>query len=439
MGSKLAICVPTYNRPDVIQELMAKGLSIFQEYEIDIYIYDSSEGTETEKIVEENKNIYSNLSYIRVDSSVHSNMKVYNIYRHYQHVALYKYIWICADYIRWSEAVIKAVCENLDKEYDMLIVNHHDVENIGTREYDDKNELFVDCAWHMTLYGATIIKIETVLKDVDWEYMITRYTIPERINFSHVALYFEQLLRMGSFKAFYMSVEADQLIGTTLRQRSGWHDRTFFVWCTCWPSAINALPDDYQNKNAVIKKGNVNSDILILRNIISLREANIYSLKVYRQYKGMWKNLVDVNRIILFLIALMPRRFFSSYNSFLLFIKRTKHHRKYAKYCRKVKKVIKKCHRFRDVYIYGCGQKGIYFADWFDKMGLNYKGFLVSKLQDEDNTCKEHTVQEYSVDILNERNVAILLALSKTNTEEVLLNNPELRGSRQVFTTDIKV
>lgn len=31
---RLAICVPTYNRPDVIQELISKSLSMHQEYGI---------------------------------------------------------------------------------------------------------------------------------------------------------------------------------------------------------------------------------------------------------------------------------------------------------------------------------------------------------------------------------------------------------------------
>lgn len=46
---------------------------------------------------------------------------------------------------------------------------------------------------------------------------------------------------------------------------------------------------------------------------------------------------------------------------------------------------------------------------------------------------KEHVVQEYSADFLNDKNVGILLVLGKTNMEEVLLNNPELRNSKQVF------
>lgn len=420
---ELVICVPTYNRPDVIQELMVKSLSMYQEYGIDVYIYDSSESGETEKIVEKNRSVYPNLSYIRVDFSVHSNIKVYNIFRHFQHIASYKYIWICSDFniIRWSKTVITAVCEELNKGYDMIVVNYRDVENLGTRVYDDKNDFFTDCAWHMTSYGATIIKMKTVLENVDWEYMIARYTIPERINFSHVSLYFEQLSRMTSFKALHMSVEFNQLVPLALKQISGWRDQTFFVWCYCWPNAVNALPDCYQNKKAVIKKHNVNSKVLSLDNIVELRGKNIYSFEVYKEYKKGWKNLTNINRIVLFFIAMIP------YDCLVYFTKRAKNHRK-------KERIIKKIHaKFCDIYIYGCGKIGSNFADYFDDMGVNYKGFLVSDMQGEKKVVKEHTTQEYSPDLLNDRHVAILLALGKKNTEEVLLSNPELRKSKQVF------
>lgn len=419
---KLAICIPTYNRPDILQDVIMKSFALYQKYGIDVYIFDSSEDAETEKVVEKYKDIYSNLSYIRIDPSVHSNMKVYIIYQHFQQNALYEYIWICSDTIRWSERVVKDVCQNLDKEYDLIIVNPRDVENLGTRIYNDKNDFFLDCAWHMTHYGASVVKLGTLLKNVDWEYMIARYAIPERINHSHVALYFEQLSMLDSFKALHVSVKRKDCLFSVLKDKSGWYPHTFFVWCKCWSSMIEALPDCYHNKDKVMKKHGTNSRILGLDSLVELRDANIYSLKVYKQYKLEIEKTSDVNPVLLFLIALMPRHFFTFLS-------------KKAKYKRKIKKELSKfCAGFKSIYIYGCGRKGVHFAEYLEKMGVSYQGFLVSALpEDEKRIFREHSVQKYSAAFLEDKNAAILLALNKENTAEVLISYPELANSKQVF------
>lgn len=419
---KIAICIPTYSRPDILQELIEKSFTMYQKYEIDVYIFDSSKDTETERVVEKYKGIYSNLSYIRVDPSVHSNMKVYKIYQHFQRNALYEYIWICSDSIRWSERVIKNVCQNLDKEYDLIVVNPRDVENVGTRVYSDKNEFFLDCAWHMTQYGVSIVKLETLFKNADWEYLTAKYIIPERINHSHVALYFEQLLMLDSFKVLHVSVKPNDFSSSSLKGKSDWHPHIFFVWCKCWSSMIEALPDCYHNKEEVMKKHGVNSGIMGMDNLVILRDENIYSLKVYKQYRLEIEKTTDVHPVLLFMIALMPRHFCTVLS-------------KKVKYERKMKKELNRfCRGFKDIYIYGHGRKGVNFAEYLKEIGVIYKGFLVSVLsEDEKRIFREYSVQKYSESFLEDKSTAILLALNKENTAEVLINHPELVNSKQVF------
>lgn len=419
---KLAICIPTYNRSDILQELIAKSFAMYQKYGIDVYIFDSSEGAETERLVERYKGIYSNLSYIRIDPSVHSNMKVYKIYQHFQQNVLYEYIWICSDSIRWSERVVKDVSQNLDKEYDLIVVNPRDVENVGTRIYSDKNEIFLDCAWHMTQYGVSIVKLGTFLKNTDWEYLTAKYIIPERINHSHVALYFEQLSMLDSFKVLHVSVKPNDFSSSSLKDKSDWHPYIFFVWCKCWSSMIEALPDCYHNKDKVMKKHGVNSGILGLDSLVKLRDENIYSLKVYKKYKLEIEKTIDVSPVLLFMIALMPGHIFDFLSEKI-------------KYERKMKKELTKfCRRFKNIYIYGCGKKGVRFAKYLEEAGVIYKGFLVSVLMEgEKRIFREHTIQEYSAAFLEDNNTAILLALNKENTAEVLISHQELTNSKQVF------
>lgn len=43
----IAYCIPTYNHPDTIRDVLEKSAALYKEYGIDIYIYDSSEERDT--------------------------------------------------------------------------------------------------------------------------------------------------------------------------------------------------------------------------------------------------------------------------------------------------------------------------------------------------------------------------------------------------------
>ena len=73
---KLAICIPTYNRKQSVEDILSKINSIFREEELDVYIYDSSE-----KSVDYSKKEWKiNVYYKKLNSSVHSNEKIFIIY-----------------------------------------------------------------------------------------------------------------------------------------------------------------------------------------------------------------------------------------------------------------------------------------------------------------------------------------------------------------------
>ena len=51
MMKKIAICIPTFNRPNVVFDTCTKILDIIDNDLADIYIYDSSTDDETEKLL----------------------------------------------------------------------------------------------------------------------------------------------------------------------------------------------------------------------------------------------------------------------------------------------------------------------------------------------------------------------------------------------------
>ena len=43
----IAYCIPTYNHPQVMEDVLGKCLPLYQKYKIDVYVYDSSTDNKT--------------------------------------------------------------------------------------------------------------------------------------------------------------------------------------------------------------------------------------------------------------------------------------------------------------------------------------------------------------------------------------------------------
>ena len=87
---KLAICIPTYNRKEVVEDILDKINNAFEKNETDIYIYDSSEDNIDYKYSMEESSV--RVYHKKLDSNVHSNEKVYIIYQTKEIIEEYEYI-----------------------------------------------------------------------------------------------------------------------------------------------------------------------------------------------------------------------------------------------------------------------------------------------------------------------------------------------------------
>lgn len=423
---KLAVCIPTYNRPEVIEEFIQTCARQYLQHQFDIFIYDSSEDIQTEEVVKEYKKQFSNLYYTKVAPEIHSNMKVYNIFREFGHSLKYDYLWVCSDSIRWSQEVLNSVDTYTKKKYDIIIPNYRDTEKIGDKEYCDKNSLFLDCAWHMTLYGATILNVSTMLSDVNWESLTEKYAVPECINHSHVAFYFEKINCMNKWKAIHLSFPTSVLTASGLKEYSGWRSETFYVWCHCWPAMINKLPDCYQNKEKVIMKSGIYSETLLYSNLRNLRKDGIFNLKIYLRYKKEWRYVTSVSELSLVLLAVVPSTIvkYSVKGSLRVQIKKVILKKKIKKFCRK----------FDRIYIYGAGIKARRYTKYLNEMGIPFEGYLVSGPPNNIAGFDHHKVQTFCMDILYGCSAGILLALNEKNTVEVLKSVLKFVDKKKIFT-----
>lgn len=401
--NNIAICIPTYGRSDVIEELLIRCGKYIKESGYDIYIFDSSKDNNTEKVCKKYKDRYVS-GYKRIDSSVHSNAKVYMIYQDSELLDKYDYIWICSDSIRWSQKVLKSI-KNY-KDSDFIIVNHRDKEEIGCREYSDINKVFQDAAWIMTLYGATIVNTKTVLRDVDWKKYEKKYLLPECINLSHVCFYFERMAEMKKVKVGHISVSKYELAASPLKSHSGWHDEIYKVWWEYWYNAIMKLPDVYTDKESVIKKHGVYSEIFNFNAMLRLRAAKRYGLAVFVKYVKRIPLVTDVSLLQMLLIAVTPPT--------LVEYRLKKPQRKFVK---NLKRFVKK---YPKIYIYGCGNDAGVAADFMKSQGIDYKGFCVSQIGINITAFRGKQVVEYNDSLLEDGKVGIILGMHEKNVIQVL-------------------
>lgn len=398
--AKLAICIPTYERSDVVNELIQDYIALYKSKGFDLYIYDSSPNDKTELVVRKWTEKYDNLYYVKMPTELHSNMKVYKIFQLYGLEKKYKYIWVCSDSIRWTDYVWNQLDDLMEKNYDMILVNYRDQELLGSKEYTDKLLFFRDCAWHLTLYGATLINVDRMLKDVDWTRLEKIYNISDRVNHSHVGFYFEKIIAINDFKAYHWSIPNKCLIASGLKAYSGWRKDTFYVWCHCFPSMIDALPSFYDNEKAnVILKNGKYSDILNIRNLITMRNEDLYTIFDFFDYFFEWKRLTDVSIKTLFKIAI------NKYQDGVI--------------DNQLYEMHKFCKNHSSIYIYGAGKFARRYSLYLREMGIAINGFAVTKLDNDTSIIDGYPIYQID-DLIENTKAGYILGLGMANQREVL-------------------
>ena len=416
----LAVFVPTYGKSLLIEDLLEGSLDLYAKYRIDLYIYDSSEDDETERITktyqEKNKNLY----YVRLPSDMHSNIKVYRIYQKYGWVRDYDYVWLCNDSLRAYEMVIQkltgiiAVCD-----YDMLVMHPKTTDALEELVYTDINNFFVDNAWKLTRYGACILKTCTMLNGVDWKYLDGKYMVPDKVNFSHLCYYFEQIITLSDFKAISVFVE---LHGSEMKKYSSWRDSTFLVWLVYYVSAVNALPDVYINKTAAIKQHGLHTQIFLRENLLALRKDGILNKDVYKEYKREWATYSGRPLLMFFLYAMLPIKILSVYE-FLVVHNTIKHY--FA-----LRRLERFCKKYEIIYLYGAGRVAKRYLGYLKKMDIRVQGIVVTGT-DEHSQKKLNGLPIKSIDMLKDwENTGIVLGLNQFNALEVneYLNEKRFTG-----------
>jgi len=399
---KLAVAIPTYNSFECLHELLVQEYETLSENNCDIYIYDSSIDNETQKLIQEHWE-RDNILYNRLNAEIASNEKVYYLFQEISEMNKYDFIWMRRDAHFFSRNILNYILNIVKNKYDIILLDNFPGKSINDlEEIEDKVEYFSKATYIMTSYGATIIKCKTVLKDVDWEYLRKRYINMKCINFSHVALYLEQIAKLDKFCALYFKIPSRESTESKKRKNSFWKSEVIRIWSECWISMLERLPNLYlQDKNIFNKVMHLPPKRYTRKSLLTFCSDGIFDFECFLQYKDYLLRVSDISEKEMSEIARMePDEAEYTLN-------------------KEIKEELSEfADRFQTIVIYGAGMCARRHALYLENFGISYECFVVSKLGDM-TTLNNHEIKEYS-EIKGWKDTGIVLGLGKANRIEVL-------------------
>lgn len=300
----LSICIPTYNRAQLLRGCLENIIPQAREHEIPIYISDNASEDDTAGIVSAARRKYRHVYYSKNPSNLGADHNIAIVLKRSRS----KYAWLFGDKYRLFPGAVDAVLGQVPAtECDLIVVNNSNtcypdrrrdlrVKDIpGPSLYSDANKLLGDLGWHMTMMSSLIFGSKIIEKGNYEKYRGTQ--------FSHMGVIFDYLSDQIS-SVLYIS----RPLFYNIRVPSGWIPRTFEIFAKKWFDLVNSLPASYfdETKKKCIKDHGVKSGLFSFQNLLVLRGRGYFNYDIYKRYKFYFPYITNVPQFILFLLSFMP-------------------------------------------------------------------------------------------------------------------------------------
>ena len=295
MNEKLAISIPTYNRPFILKENLTLMMPEIKRLDIPVYISDDSSNDDTYLIVSDLKKEYENIFYSKNEPALGHDKNCLKTLS----IPNSDYIWYLGDSQIINDGGIKRILNIIESNsYDFLVVSSKNrYSNIPNKEYFECNEFFCELSWHATLTGVTIYR-----KDILFQSNYNKYF---NSNFIQLGIILEEFIKNKN--GLYW-INEELIYPNKNKGESYWRDNIFKVFAEDWSTFILSLPSIYsqQNKIRVIKSHSINTRLFSLKSLILLRKSGILNRETYSKYNKSIKLASQVNTTLVFLISIMP-------------------------------------------------------------------------------------------------------------------------------------
>lgn len=397
--NKMAVCILTYDRDDLITEFLKTQVELYEQFEVDVWIYDSNENHVCGKTIKEYIKLYSNLYYVEVNSNLHSNKKALQIIKGYGRTKKYDYIWFTQDAFRIEQDELESIIEIVQNDFDIITIANDDSKCLSSKEYYDVREYFKDSAWKLTGYGNCILKTSSMIDNADWDKIEKKYLVDTCINYAHVGYYFEQLLLIEQPKMFYKHVNYGKYYMSKLKKQPSWIENVFHIICEVWVGLIDKLPDYYDvYKKEVIKSLCIDANFFSFRKFIYYRKLDIYNMDIYNKYKNIWPMLCDLDEDFLKKLAETELNEVENFENY---------------------RILKFYEKYRNIYIYGSGIVANEVVEILKRNKKDWISFLVSDVSLNKQNLHNHNIVKFEKKMIK-KDVGIIMGVNYKNYNEIV-------------------
>lgn len=415
--NKLCVCIPTYNRPEAISEVLEKELDFLNKHSVELGIFDSSEGTETEVIVKKYIDQgYKNLFYKKCDPGIYTSAskKIYLIYEEMAEKS-YDYIWMIHDHTTFTEAALKYILEQLGVKGDFYFLEMR-ASRFSADTVSDLNDFLPKAALSLARLGTAVIRRETFLKGTDWERMSQKYLSEENCGYCHVGYYFEHLCELENPRIIQLEFPRECFADFKRFEKLGWHSASIQICLGHWGNTLTALPDQYTSKIEALQTQD--KWLLSKYKLLEYKKSGNYSLSDFLKYKKWIRLIMPENYKNAFWAAVLPYQIAKNI------------------YFSKLLKEIERQRRAGNkICLYGAGKDGFECFTFLSEMNVKVDGFLVTKTEgnpEQIGGCAVKRADEY----LKDNSAFVIIAILPKGVPEVkaYLDSLAAKGAELSYT-----
>lgn len=420
MSCSLAICIATYERPELIAEYLKNCAGNYADAGVDIYFYDSSKTDSTEKTVQswpDKEHVF----YVRIPSEKHLSEKMLMILQGYGLKKNYDFISLSNDATQYSKAAMKYLTSKLNSGYDFAVYMYYAKKKFikppddpGTETISRPQQFFLQCGVECLHLGTTFINVRTMLKNVDWskyEYLFVHTGSADEWHSmgGYFAFYFNRFLELKRFRSLvvYFTKQRTMRWTSALKKNTIYDQDLLPYMCESWPRTYGLLDERYHRRWKVCRRAASAYITGTPSDFILFRRLGLFSPEILSKYWDRWRKISKVPRPLLAVIAALPQETLQK------------------RYERRKRNGLQKLERFcrthSNILIYGAGTSGQILDNYMTERGMTFKGFCVTIRKPGKETFDGYPVyvfKKLSKDKLS--NIAFILAMRRGNANQVL-------------------